>query len=316
MFFLLSKIKSFSQRKLQGFFFSLFKPAYWGVDFLNPKLVSIGTKSRISKGGRIYVFDTASKIEIGDDVWGARNIDLHVRNGQSLKLGHHTSIQDNCKLTGDVEIGAYCILAANIFMSSSGHQFLKSPPDLIRLQDTMGNIPSRKITVEEDVWIGINTAISAGVTIGRGAVIGASSVVTKDVPPYTVWAGVPAKQLYERLSFQPKSSISMHEETDKVYFYKGFDHLSKNEQGFRIAEASAKIVMQNDDGSELELQIFYQGVEDKGKLTIKIGEEDHLYSLVNGQNRIKVKMKLTNTVVNILLTTGEGNYYVKSAQIK
>ena len=55
-------------------------------------------------------------------------------------------------------------------------------------------------TVEDDVWIGHRAIIFAGIKIGRAAIIGAGSVVTKDVPPYTIVAGVPAKKIGERFN--------------------------------------------------------------------------------------------------------------------
>ena len=54
------------------------------------------------------------------------------------------------------------------------------------------------VTVEDDVWIGSNCVILPGVTIGCGSVIGAGAVVTKDIPPYSIAVGVPAKVLKQR----------------------------------------------------------------------------------------------------------------------
>ena len=54
------------------------------------------------------------------------------------------------------------------------------------------------VVIEDDVFIGVNTVICNSVTIGKGAVIGAGSVVTKDIPPYQVWAGNPAKYIKDR----------------------------------------------------------------------------------------------------------------------
>lgn len=57
---------------------------------------------------------------------------------------------------------------------------------------------AKNIDIGDDVWIGAHSVIMPGVTIGNGAVIGASSVVTKDVPRYEVWAGVPARRIKDR----------------------------------------------------------------------------------------------------------------------
>ena len=58
------------------------------------------------------------------------------------------------------------------------------------------------ITIGNDVWLGYEAVILAGVTIGDGAIIGARAVVTRDVPPYTIAAGVPAKPLHKRFDEQ------------------------------------------------------------------------------------------------------------------
>jgi len=58
-----------------------------------------------------------------------------------------------------------------------------------------GSIEGAPIIIEDDVWINFGAAILKGVRIGRGAVVAAGSVVTKDVPPWTLVAGVPAKEI-------------------------------------------------------------------------------------------------------------------------
>ena len=65
--------------------------------------------------------------------------------------------------------------------------------DITKAWDNKGDI-----IVENDVWIGYEAVILAGVTIGDGAIIGARAVVTKDVPPYTIVGGIPAKQIRKR----------------------------------------------------------------------------------------------------------------------
>lgn len=55
------------------------------------------------------------------------------------------------------------------------------------------------MVIEDDVWIGANVTITAGITIGRGSVLAAGAVVTKDVPPFSIMGGVPARRLRSRL---------------------------------------------------------------------------------------------------------------------
>lgn len=61
------------------------------------------------------------------------------------------------------------------------------------------NFRSGEVHIEDDVFIGVNTCICSPVTIGKGAIVGAGSVVTKDIPPYQVWAGNPAHYIKDRI---------------------------------------------------------------------------------------------------------------------
>lgn len=66
------------------------------------------------------------------------------------------------------------------------------------------------VIIEEDVWCGANVTILKGVRIGRGSIIAAGSVVTRDIPPYTIAAGVPAKVIKQRMSEQEKLNHESH----------------------------------------------------------------------------------------------------------
>lgn len=79
----------------------------------------------------------------------------------------------------------------------------------------------------------------SGVTIGKGAVVGANSVVTKDVEPYTVVAGAPAKFLKQRFPFLPPQSISSTCEGDLPYFYSGFEVSQSALEKYAIFEGIA-----------------------------------------------------------------------------
>ena len=76
--------------------------------------------------------------------------------------------------------------------------------------------------IEDDCWLGYNVAIMPGVKIGKGSVIGANAVVTKDVEPYSIMAGVPAVLIKKRLYFELKESIHFLKDQDLPYFYNGF----------------------------------------------------------------------------------------------
>lgn len=90
-----------------------------------------------------------------------------------------------------VEIGDHCMLANGCFVSDSSHRF-DDPNRPVPWQGFTTRGPTR---IEDNVWCGANVVVTSGVTVGRRSVIGANSVVTSDIPPFSVAAGVPARVL-------------------------------------------------------------------------------------------------------------------------
>lgn len=99
-------------------------------------------------------------------------------------------INYNCVIldTSPVHIGAGAFIAPGVCLSCAGHSI---DPQ----QRSQGISTSRPITLEEDVWIGANAVVCGGVTIGKGSVIGAGSVVTRDIPAGVVAAGSPCRPI-------------------------------------------------------------------------------------------------------------------------
>lgn len=100
-----------------------------------------------------------------------------------------------------VTIGSYCSIAAGVLFIAAGEH----PMSLVSTYPFGGAARDQTkgpITVGNDVWIGSRAIVLSGVTIGHGAVVGAGSVVTKDVPPYAVVAGNPARLI--RYRFEPE----------------------------------------------------------------------------------------------------------------
>ena len=100
-----------------------------------------------------------------------------------------------CVLDSKVELGRYAMLAPYVAIVGKDHIF--SIPGLPIIFSGRPERPPTTI-IEDDVWIGFRATILAGVRIGRGAIVGAGSVVTKDIPPYEIHAGVPAHKIGER----------------------------------------------------------------------------------------------------------------------
>ena len=91
----------------------------------------------------------------------------------------------------------------------------------------------KDVVVEEDVWIGVNVTLLSGVTIGRGAIVAAGAVVTKDVPPYSIAGGVPARFIKFKWTID---EILKHEEI----LYQETDRLGRNEIERLFLEYSKK----------------------------------------------------------------------------
>ena len=105
-----------------------------------------------------------------------------------VMIGDHTRIGLHNTIIGPVEIGSHVNLAQGITVTALNHNF----DDTQKRIDEQG-VSTNPVTIEDDVWIGANAVILPGVTIGNHCVIAAGAVVTKDVPPHSLVAGVPAK---------------------------------------------------------------------------------------------------------------------------
>ncbi len=106
-----------------------------------------------------------------------------------------------------VEIGSYCSIGPDvIFIPSADHYSdrISTFPFYAKCidEEILEGVSKGNIVVEDDVWIGCRTTVLSGVRIGQGAIIAAGSVVTKDIPPYAIAGGVPAKVIKYR--FDPK----------------------------------------------------------------------------------------------------------------
>ena len=202
------------------------------ANFLVFGSIKYGERSGIGEGTNIVV-PAGAMLRIGSDCYIGRHVELGPDS--KIDIGDRASIQDRCILLGNVSLGRYCVLAQDIDMSSGNHHFDLAPHLLIRDQDalaaTMPVLPGTNRTIEigEDCWIGVHAVVMAGVRIGRGTIIGANAIVTRDLPPYVVAAGSPARILRKRLSFEPPISIDWHEEKHTPYFYSGFQ-ISRDER--------------------------------------------------------------------------------------
>lgn len=115
--------------------------------------------------------------------------------GEGLTVGNDSSIGPCCYIgcSGQIHIGERVMLGPGVRLFAEDHVFA----DSARSIKSQG-VVLKPIVIEDDVWIGSGTVVTGGVRIGKGAVVGAGSVVTKDVSSDTVVAGVPARVVRER----------------------------------------------------------------------------------------------------------------------
>jgi len=120
-------------------------------------------------------------------------------------IGENVQINDYVHITGIkmVRIGDNVLIASKVYISDSSHgsysgDMNDSNPDIIPKERTLSY---REVCIKDNVWIGESVTILPGVTVGRASIIGANSVVTKDIPEYSIAAGNPAKVIKE-YSFQ------------------------------------------------------------------------------------------------------------------
>jgi acetyltransferase-like isoleucine patch superfamily enzyme len=121
-------------------------------------------------------------------IWHPYNTDSFINIGDRVFIGHACEFVCNSGIT----IGNDCLIASNTVFNDTGHEYSKHSK--INIQP----VSTKKISIEEDVWIGTSSVILQGVTIGKGAIIGAGSVVNKSIPEYEIWAGVPVRFIKKR----------------------------------------------------------------------------------------------------------------------
>lgn len=197
----MKRMLRYFKRKLDSISFWMRNPSCIKMEVYNPKAIAIGKNSRVDFYSRLFVMDPdgGGRIELANNVWIGRNVELQVRENQKIVLEPRVSVQDFCKILGDVFIGQDTTIAPNVFISSGSHQFDKEPLMPIKDQDKKYPFKSQPVKIGKDVWIGINVFIKAGVTVGDGVIIGANSVVTSDLENYSIYAGIPAKKIKSRL---------------------------------------------------------------------------------------------------------------------
>jgi acetyltransferase-like isoleucine patch superfamily enzyme len=201
--FIKEKIKS--NKKLKRFIHWLIIPSHqarprkWVSWFVNPFFHKRGKASIIRRRTRMDVLPF-NKFEMGN--YSTIEDFCTINNGVGdVIIGDETRIGMGNVVIGPVTIGSSVILAQNVVMSGLNHSY-----EDIGLPINKQKVTTAPIMVEDECWIGANAVLTAGVTIGKHSIVAAGAVVTKNIPPYSVAVGNPAR-IIKHYDFQKQEWV-------------------------------------------------------------------------------------------------------------
>ncbi len=113
------------------------------------------------------------------------NIEKGAHFGPEVSIGDNSSIGVDCELFGPIEIGKNVMMGPETVIMTFGHGHDRTDIPMIQ----QGTTKPQKVKIEDDVWIGRRCMILPGVTVGRGSILAAGAVITKNVPPFSVMGG-------------------------------------------------------------------------------------------------------------------------------
>lgn len=180
--------------------------------FLSIYLLSKGTKN-LYIGKCVYINDY-SCLSIGNNVTigkDSRFLIIHQYHGgnynPSIKIGNNCTIENRFSIlcAAPVKIGNHALIASDVLITSENHGI--NPEETDSYGTTM--LDAKPISIGNGVWIGEKVTIMPGIEIGDRAIVAAGAVVTKTVKPYTIVAGIPAKEI-------KKYNFELHQ-WDRVY---------------------------------------------------------------------------------------------------
>lgn len=185
LFYLKNKFKKYYCHLFNLYIRKFFK-VYGRGGFIDPSLVYmgldkvvIGNDFRAGKRLKLRTFDS----------WG------NLRYTPRIIIGDNVNIETDCHISAinKVSIGNNVLMASFVYISDHSHGNVNDMDGVVVAPLERPLYSKGPIIIEDDVWLGEKVSVMPGVHIGRGAIIGANSVVTKDIPAYAVAVGSPAK---------------------------------------------------------------------------------------------------------------------------
>ena len=173
------------------------RPRFWVKWFVNPFYHKKGKGSCVRRRTRMDIVPW-NKFELGAN--STIEDFSAINNGVGpVVIGYQTKIGLSNTIIGPVTIGNNIRLAQNITLSGLNHNYQD-----VTIPIHAQGVATAPIIIEDHTWIGANVVVVAGVIIGKHAIVAAGSIVTKDIPPYSVVAGNPARVLKK---YNPKTKI-------------------------------------------------------------------------------------------------------------
>ncbi|GAA1670086.1 hypothetical protein GCM10009745_10690 [Kribbella yunnanensis] len=165
----------------------------WNRGRIHWELMRRGAFARWPLQGNVLEALRDGRLEVGEHALFEPNVWITVGDQARVRIGGGTFLNIGVMVAALelVEIGAHCMLANGCFVTDSNHRF-DDPDRPVPWQGFDSKGPTR---IGDNVWLGANVVVTSGVTIGERCVIGANSVVTHDIPPYSIATGAPAKVL-------------------------------------------------------------------------------------------------------------------------
>ncbi|MGM3306062.1 acyltransferase [Anabaena sp. WFMT] len=169
-----------------------------GVEFISTSAIELSEGVHIFKNVRLDAQGHQNnRIHLGNRVAIERNVDIGCMEDTYIHIDDETFIAPNVCIAGpgDIKIGKHCMIASHSGIYANNHNF--ADPLLPMRQQ---GVTRQGIVIEDDCWLGHGVTVLDGVTIGKGSVIGAGAVVNKDIPPYSVAVGIPARVIKSRIA--------------------------------------------------------------------------------------------------------------------